>query len=173
MVGLRVLLGVAEAAFMVASFTVLADLAPVGRLGEALSYNSLGLYVGLALGPVLGEVLVEHVGLAGAWTAAALLCAFAAVIASRLGETLPDEASRGRRLVPAPAGGAGGPRVLHLGGGDGRLLAFSVLRADEVGLAATSAPLLVYGTVVVVCRVAFARVHDRFPRSAWAPQPWG
>ena len=119
-VGLRVLLGVAEAAFMVASFTVLADLAPVGRLGEALSYNSLGLYVGLALGPVLGEVLVEHVGLAGAWTAAALLCAFAAVIASRLGETLPDEASRGGRLVPAPAGRAGGPRVLHLGGGDGR-----------------------------------------------------
>ena len=162
-VGLRVLLGVAEAAFMVASFTVLADLAPAGRLGEALSYNSLGLYVGLALGPVLGEVLVESVGLAGAWTAAALLCSSAAAIASRLGETLPDGAAPGggsylhRPAVPAALGFF--TSVVAMAG----LLAFSVLRAGEVGLAATSAPLLVYGTVVVVCRVAFARVHDRFP----------
>ena len=161
-VALRVLLGVAEAAFMVASFTVLADLAPAGRLGEALSYNSLGLYVGLALGPVLGEVLVEQVGLAGAWTGAAVLCLIAAAIASRLVETLPDDAVPGggsfvhRPAVPAALGFFSS--VVAMAG----LLAFSVLRADEVGLAATSAPLLVYGTVVVVCRIAFARVHDRF-----------
>ena len=48
---LRVVLGVAEAAFFVASFAALADLAPASRLGEALSYNSLGLYLGLAAGP--------------------------------------------------------------------------------------------------------------------------
>jgi len=32
-----------------------------------------------------------------------------------------------------------------------------------VGLAATSLPLLVYGGVVVVCRLAFAKVPDRLP----------
>ena len=45
---LRLLLGVAEAAFFVASISALADLAPPSRMGEATSYNSLGLYLGLA-----------------------------------------------------------------------------------------------------------------------------
>jgi MFS family permease len=44
---LRLLLGVAEAAFFVASVAALADLAPPSRMGEATSYNSLGLYLGL------------------------------------------------------------------------------------------------------------------------------
>ena len=48
-VALRLLAGVAEAAFFVAGFAALADLAPPARLGEALSYNSPGLYLGIAL----------------------------------------------------------------------------------------------------------------------------
>jgi len=47
---LRLLLGVAEAAFFVASIATLADLAPPSRMAEATSYNSLGLYLGLAFG---------------------------------------------------------------------------------------------------------------------------
>ena len=62
---LRLVLGVAEAAFFVASFAALADLAPPDRIGEALSYNSLGLYLGLALGPPLGEVVVRTAGFDG------------------------------------------------------------------------------------------------------------
>ena len=48
------MLGVGEAAFFVAGFAFLADLAPPERMGEALSYNSLGLYLGIALGPAAG-----------------------------------------------------------------------------------------------------------------------
>src|SRR5664279_5260550 len=55
LLGLRVLLGVAEAAFFVAGVAALADLAPAERLGEALSYNSLGLYLGITAGPALGD----------------------------------------------------------------------------------------------------------------------
>ena len=49
-VALRLLLGVAEAAFFVAAIAAVADLAPPSRMGEAMSYNSLGLYLGLAAG---------------------------------------------------------------------------------------------------------------------------
>ncbi|HYH33265.1 MAG TPA: MFS transporter, partial [Pseudonocardia sp.] len=52
-VAVRLAQGVAEAAFFVAGFALLVDLAPAERLGEAISYNSLGLYLGLALGPPL------------------------------------------------------------------------------------------------------------------------
>ena len=50
-VAIRLVQGVAEAAFFVGGFALLADLAPAERLGEAISYNSLGLYLGFALGP--------------------------------------------------------------------------------------------------------------------------
>jgi MFS family permease len=51
MIGLRLLLGVAEAFFFVAGFAALADLAPPGRTGEALSFNSLSLYLGTSRRP--------------------------------------------------------------------------------------------------------------------------
>ncbi len=66
-VAIRLLQGVAEASFFVAGFALLADLAPPARLGEALSYNSLGLYLGIAFGPPLGEIVVENWGYTEAW----------------------------------------------------------------------------------------------------------
>ena len=73
LVVLRLLLGVAEAAFFVAALAALADLAPASRMGEAISYNSLGLYLGLAFGPPLGELLVMSAGFTAAWYGAAAL----------------------------------------------------------------------------------------------------
>ena len=46
----------------------MADLAPAHRMGEAISYNSLALYLGLAAGPPLGEWLAEGHGFATAGT---------------------------------------------------------------------------------------------------------
>jgi predicted MFS family arabinose efflux permease len=45
----------------------------------------------------------------------------------------------------------------------GGFLAFGSLHADLLGVARTSLPLAVFGLVVVVCRIAFARVPDRLP----------
>ena len=45
----------------------------------------------------------------------------------------------------------------------GGFLAFASLHADAIGLASTSVPLFVYGIVVVIGRVAFAKVPDRLP----------
>lgn len=162
---LRLLLGVAEAAFFVASFAALADLAPVSRLGEALSYNSLGLYLGLALGPPLGEVLVTRAGFAAAWWGAGALALLAAVVVHRLGETgSPRRGTDGpvpplinRKALPPAVGFL--TSVIAMGG----FLGFASLHADAVGLAGTSLPLFVYGIVVVTCRIAFAKVPDRLP----------
>lgn len=161
---LRLLLGVAEAAFFVASFAALADLAPPSRMGEALSYNSLGLYVGLALGPPLGEVLVRGVGFTAAWYGASVLAVLAAVVVHGVGETgSPRSAADGpahlihRKALPPALGFL--TSVVAMGG----FLAFAGLQADAVGLRGTSLPLFVYGSVVVIGRIAFARVPDRLP----------
>lgn len=163
-VALRLTLGVAEAAFFVASFAAVADLAPASRLGEALSYNSLGLYLGLALGPPLGEILVRTLGFTAAWSAAAVLALLAAVVAAGMAETgtrrpaaNPPAPLIHRKALPVALGFLAS--VLAMGG----FLAFAALRADAVGLPITSIPLFVYGTIVVAGRIAFAKVPDRLP----------
>ena len=166
---LRLALGVAEAAFFVASVAALVDLTPPSRMGEALSYNSLGLYLGLTLGPPLGELLVRSFGYAVAWYGAAVLLLLAAAIVHGLGETRAPrlEASEPGRLIHR---GAIAPSlgfvtsIVAMGG----FLTFASLHADAVGLSRNSLPIAVYGLVVVVCRVAFAKVPDRV-----APLPLG
>ncbi len=163
-VALRLVLGVAEAAFFVASFAALADLAPPSRLGEALSYNSLGLYLGLAAGPPLGEFLVEKISLVAAWYGAASLSLLAAFVALGVGETRAavagvDEPAHFIHWRAIPPGLGFLASVTAMGG----FLAFSALHAEMVGLAQTSLPLSVYGIVVVVGRIAFAKAADRVP----------
>lgn len=161
---LRLALGVAEAAFFVSSLAAVADLAPPSRMGEALSYNSLGLYLGLALGPPLGEVLVKGSGFTAAWYGAGALALLAALVVHGIGETRtsgPADDGPGSlilwRAVPPALGFLAS--IVAMGG----FLAFAALQADAVGLGSTSVPLFLYGIVVVACRIAFAKVPDRLP----------
>ena len=163
-VALRLALGVAEAAFFVASFAALVDLAPPSRLGEALSYNSLGLYLGLTLGPLLGDLLVRSLGYTAAWNGAAVLLVLAATIVQTMDETRgprPVAEERAplihRRSIPPALGFLAS--VVAMGG----FLAFASLHAETVGVTPASAPIALYGLVVVVCRIVFAKLPDRLP----------
>lgn len=161
-VALRLLLGVAEAAFFVAGFALVADLAPPERMGEALSLNSLGLYLGLALGPLLGEALLGWRGYDAAWAGAAVLALLAAVLVVVLREP-PLTADEGHgKLIHRPA------IPLSLGFlaslvAVSAFLTFAALHARAVGMHDAGVALFVYGLVVVVCRVVFATLPDRLP----------
>ena len=163
-VAIRLVAGVAEAAFFVAGFAALADIAPPDRLGEALSYNSLGLYLGIALGPPLAEALIGAGGFRTAWLAGAGLAALAAVIIAFVGETrtAPPPVGAVARYVHRPALPASLgflTSIVAIGG----FSAFASLHASRIGLENPSLALFVYGGTVVICRIAFARVPDRLP----------
>lgn len=163
LLGLRLLLGVAEAAFFVAGVAALADLAPPDRLGEALSYNSLGLYLGIAAGPALGEWLLGAGGYSAAWLGAAGLGG----VATLLGAGLPSLPGAARQdapgsLLPARLIGPGLAFVAGLAGAAG-FLAFAAIYARDLGLGGAGGVLFVYGAVVVLCRVVLAKVSDRAP----------
>lgn len=159
--------GVGEAAFFVAAFAALADVAPPARLGEALSINSLGLYLGLSLGPPLGQLLLDWRGYVTAMAGSAVFCALASLAALAMGEP-------GREAVIRDTGGPRAlihrPAVPILIGfftsmfAIGGFLTFAALHARALGLANPSLPLFVYGAVVVVCRIAFATLPDRLPK---------
>ena len=162
-VAVRLAQGVAEAAFFVAGFAMLADLAPAERLGEAFSYNSLGLYLGFAFGPPLGAWVLEGAGYLLAWQVSAGLVALATVVALLLDEPPRETGGGGHAtLVHRPSIPVALAFMSSLAAVSG-FLAFGALHADRIGLDNAGVPMLVYGLVVVVCRLVFARVPDAFP----------
>src|SRR5262249_28308073 len=87
---LRALQGVAFSVFFIANFTIVVDLVPPDRRGQALGIFGISGLVSGAVGPALGELLVRAVGFRGLFLAAAALPLLAAAISARL------------RLPPAP-----------------------------------------------------------------------
>ncbi|MGH2385265.1 MAG: MFS transporter [Candidatus Limnocylindria bacterium] len=166
LIGLRLLLGVAEAFYFVAAYAALADLAPPGRAGEALSYNSLALYLGIAIGPIVGQQLLDAGGFNAAWAGAFGLALVATVLATRIPETAEPQAEAAdaapATLIHRAAVGPG----LALFTGVAAMSGFFLLagpHAERMGLDAWSVTFLVFGAVVVGCRIAFARLPDRVP----------
>jgi MFS family permease len=166
LIGLRMLLGVAEAFYFVAGYAALADLAPPGRSGEALSYNSLALYLGIALGPAIGQLLVDSGGFGAAWTGGFVLCAIAAALALRIPETAvrhdPEAASAPASWIHRDAVGPGAALFTGVAAMSGYLLLAGTF-AESQGVDAWSITFLVFGGVVVGLRVLFASLPDRLP----------
>lgn len=165
LIGLRLVLGVAEALFFVAGFAILADLAPPNRAGEALSFNSLALYLGLAFGPSTGELLLAIGGFTMVWIGAATLAAAAAVLALTIPETGPQQPMESRPTALIHRGVLGPSLGLFTGvAAMAGFLAFvAIYGRDDLDMGGSGPVLLVFGLVVVGCRIVFAKLPDRLP----------
>jgi MFS family permease len=174
-IGLRLLTGVGEAAAFIGFAAACQDLAPDGRRAEAASYFSVATYGGLALGPILGEVLVDS-SWDAVWIAGGLLGLLGAVLAV----TAPGGAATRAAAAAIPAAAAGEPqasarvlRVLHRGAlrpgivllvnllGYAGFTAFIALHAEDVGIGNSGTVFAVFAAMVVVLRIVGARVPDR------------
>ncbi|MBA3488428.1 MAG: MFS transporter, partial [Longispora sp.] len=141
---LRVVLGVADAMFVVAGVAAMGDMAPPDRLGEALSYNSLGLYIGIAAGPALGEWLLRVGGFRAAWIGVLCLGAMAALFATRV-PSMRQSVDGGAKPSPLPRRLIG-PGLVFLAGlaSAAGFLAFAAIHARDVGLGGAGGVLFVY-----------------------------
>lgn len=160
---LRALLGVAEAMFFVAAGAALTDLAPPDRLGEAVSYISLALYLGIAVGPSLGEWWLHLGGYPAAWLGGAGLALVATLLALRIPETADLVA--GIKSGPLIERSVIGPGLAFFAGlaGAAGFTAFAALHARNLGMTGSGVVFAVYGAVVITGRVLFAKVTDRVP----------
>jgi MFS family permease len=164
LLALRVVTGVGQALFFVGGATLAADLAPEGRRGAALSLFSLPIYVGLGVGPALGEYLYRSHGATVAFLVAGSLPALALALWPVLPERLADahapvDRPRGPLLHPV-ALGPGTVILLGLLGFIG-FQAYLPLYADEIGLLRPEFVFLLYASVVILVRTAGAGIPDR------------
>jgi MFS family permease len=161
----RAILGIAEAFFFVAAFAAGADLAPPARRGEALNLLSLSVYLGVGIGPLIGELVVRTAGFSAVWLVALAITAGAAALVARVPETSPtvlgasDDRPTSRLFHPAGVL----PGLLILAGTTGMagFLAFLPLHTDAVGMGGAGLPLAIYAGLVIVLRIVFAKLPDQ------------
>lgn len=163
LIAFRLFTGVGEAMLLVGAATMVTDIAPEKRRGEALSLYSLGLWGGLALGPLLGELVLRGDRFDSVWLLAAGFCLVAAAIGLALPETRPQavgEAFAPSRLVHPAAIGPGLVLALTVLGFAG-LGTFAALYARELGMDGAGLVFLVFSAVVVATRIVGRQIPDR------------
>ncbi|HEX2031451.1 MAG TPA: MFS transporter [Actinomycetota bacterium] len=161
MVVLRLLTGAGEALFFVGAASAINDLAPEERRGEAVSFFSLSLYVGIGVGPLIGEAVIQGGSFAPAWLISAGCAVAAALLAIPVPDTRPagDGAEGGHRLVH-PAGLVPGGILLTTIWGVAGFYAFMPLYAPQAGLDGSRLLFLVFSAIVIAIRSIGARIPD-------------
>ena len=161
LVGLRLATGVGEALVFVGAATIVTDLAPERRRGEAISLYSLGLWSGLAVGPFIGELVLEEDRYDAVWLTAAFFALAAALFGLALPETRPAHSGpRSRRLLHPTALRPGLVLVASVFGFAG-FSAFVALYARELGLDGAGLAFLLFAVVVVAIRIFGRTIPDR------------
>lgn len=162
LVALRLLTGVGEAMLLVGAATMVTDIAPESRRGEALSLYSLGLWGGLALGPLLGELVLRNDHFDSVWLLAGAFC----LVAAALGCLLPETGERRAAELPwsklvHPAAISPGLVLALMVFGFAGLGTFGALYARELGLEGGGAVFLVYAAVILATRLVGRQLPDR------------
>ena len=169
-IAVRSLLGIAEAFFFVAALAAISDLAPEDRRGEAINLGSLSVYIGLAVGPFIGELVLDALGFDAAWLTAAGIAVLATGLTLLVPETAPvlvgpgsadQRRSTTRVQLIHPAGILPGLLILTGTWGMAGFFAFIPLHADAVGLDGAGPLLALYAVIVIGLRIVFAKLPDQ------------
>ncbi len=166
----RGITGAFEALLYVAAANLISERAPAERRAEAISYHSVGLFLALGVGPVIGEAFVAADRIRVGFVVSGVVALAAAAWSLAVADDTPA-ASTG----PRPKG-----RTFHGGGALlGLVLAlpmfgyqgwssFLKLRADEVG-ASAGALFATYSVLTLLVRLLGARLPERLGLTRAAP----
>jgi MFS family permease len=168
----RSLLGIAEAFFFVAVIAAVSDLAPPERRGEAINIGSLAVYLGLAIGPFVGETILALGGFNVVWLVAAGMAGIATALTLLVPETAPGalrQRATGERPPRTPlihpAGFLPGFLIMTGTWGMAAYFAFLPLYTTQLGIGGAGPALALYALIVVTLRIVFAKLPDQIGAS--------
>ncbi len=163
LLALRLATGVGEAMAFVGFATVVNDLAPEERRGETISLYSLGVWGGLALGPLLGETVLGDGRYDAVWIVSGGFALAASLVALALPETRPAAAAGAprRARIVHPAAIPPGAVLICSAFGFAGFNAFIALHARELGLDGAGSVFFVYAVIVIGIRIVGRTIPDR------------
>jgi MFS family permease len=161
MIAARLLTGVGEAAFYVGAASVINEIAPDDRRGEALSYFSLALFGGLAVGSVAGEFILDATGFTPVWISAGAAAVFAGLVGFVVAETRPEGVERGpSKLINRGALLPGSILATNIWG-LATFSSFIPLYALQIGMEGSRFVFAVNSAVIIGIRLFGAKLPDQ------------
>jgi MFS family permease len=160
----RVGAGAGWGAVLVGASIVVAELAPPGRLAQALGIAGVLTLVAMAVGPSLGEVLVARVGFTGLFVVASSLCAAAVIGAFFLPSGGALAHATGKGLTFAPAMRRPLAAAFLCSAGFGAIVSFLADSTALVGIRSVAGFFNGYVALAIFARLACGTWADRFGR---------
>jgi MFS family permease len=168
----RSLFGMGGAAINTACMAWVVDTARPGGRSRPLSLFGISIWIGLAIGPQIGEMMVRYWGYRGTWAACAGLQVLAIACVLRLRESRPDKVEAGMAAKAGPWSPAmltlvrPGLAVAIAWAAEAVLLAFLIPHLRARGLAAggifgAASIFTLFAVSVVAARVLIGSVPDR------------
>lgn len=174
----RLVFGAFEAAAFVGLATAAQDLAPDQRRGEAATYLSGSTFIGVAVGPALGNAVWEWRGYAAVWTTSAVLVLVGLLLGTATPRWQPPidgpavaggppdagraAARRGMRAWLHPTALLPGLALGWVIVGYVGFVSFITLHVTERQLAPAGAVFITYASLILVLRVVGAKLPDRY-----------
>lgn len=161
LVAMRLVTGAGEALFFTGAASAIADMAPDDRRGEAISFFSVALWTGIAVGPVIGELVLAGGGYDLVWLVGAALGLLAWLLTLRVRVAPVPPHEEPARLIHRGALLPGSAVLASIWGAAG-FFAFVPLYARELGLSGASGVFVLFSGIVLTIRIAGARLPDTF-----------
>ena len=159
----RLFLGAGEGAVYTAGAAWVVDMTPPERRGRIIGLYGLAIWGGLALGPPIGELILQTTSYEMVWAFAAATPLLGALLALRIPENFVPrtEKQTDRRLISREALRPGIGLSLAIVG-YATMAAFVVLHLDEQGIGHGAAVFTAFAVSVVGMRVIGGGLPDRF-----------
>jgi len=161
LLGVRFLIGTAASAMYVGQATTATELPPQSRSAEIFSTFSVAVFVGFAIGPVLGETVLQRYGFTEAFAAAAVVGGLCGLAGLALPETRPEGAVARiaglRGLLHPVAARAGAVSFLLFASFIG-FTAFATPYGESLGLDKVRWVLLAFSLTTLVARALGGRL---------------
>jgi MFS family permease len=159
----RLFLGAGEGAVYTAGSAWIVDLAPPGRRARIIGLYGLAIWGGLALGPPIGELILQATSFELVWAFATAAPLAGAVVAMRIPEPFrPRDDLRYERSLLAHEALRPGLGLSLAIVGYAAMAAFVVLHLDERAVGHGAAVFAAFAATVVATRVVGGWLPDRY-----------
>jgi MFS family permease len=157
----RLVLGAGEGSLYTAGSAWIVDMAPVARRGRVLGLYGLAVWGGLSVGPLAGELLLEHGGYRAVWTFAAALPLLGAAIAAFTSDPFEPHTHAEPHPLIAPEAVRPGVAVALASVGYATVAAFIVLMLEDRGVGSGATVFAAFAAMIVIARLVAGDLPDR------------
>lgn len=164
----RILQGIGYSTFYIANLTLVAEIVPSSRRGEAVGLFGISGLITIALSPALGELVIHRAGYSAFFLAAAVAAAGCLLtsLAFRNLSSTPREAVPSGPFFLIPSARILPPILLSLvfGLASGAVFVFLPTYATQAGLSRIGGFYVAYSVAAIGIRLACGRLSDRWGR---------